>query len=141
MALIGFDVDGCLLPEGSLIEILMKLIFRRKKPNKRMISVLMYLKEQGHELFAISSRSGFLKWLTIRQIRKNFGLSFKKIICTGGILNRQRAEKKFKIILRENIDLFVDNNAKIVEFIFHRGISAFISEEFLGIFKKLFSEA
>lgn len=140
MALIGFDVDRCLLFEGSLIEILIKLIFRRKKSNERMIRVLIYLKEQGHELFAISSRSRFLKWFTIKQIRKNCGLFFKKIICTGGILNRQRAERKFKVISRENIDLFVDNNAKIVDFIFDQGISAFISEEFLVIFKKLFSE-
>ena len=131
MATIAFDVDGCLIEENSLLEFFSRiLLLEKRKPNEKMVNLLKYFIKRNDDIIALSSRPKIFSLITKRQLITRYGPVFKKVICAGGILIAQRAERKREVIEKENVSMIFDNNPQILDYLYHYGIPGFKPEEF-----------
>lgn len=129
---IGFDIDGCLIQEKNNYGLpgpFSKLFILRNPPYERMKEILKWLKKRKHEIVAITNRSWIFKYPTMKQLIKN-GIYFDKLICAGGFFPRNRGKKKKKVINKERIDIFVENDENILEFLIENSIKSISAEEF-----------
>jgi len=122
---IGSDIDGVLTsisrynPNIKLPWwIFLPLIFVR--PNERMVKLIRNLSKRD-VVIIVSARPERLEGLTRAWLRF-YKIPFYSFYCVG--LGRNVEQRKLKIIQKEKIKLFIDNDAETVDFLKEHGINA-----------------
>ena len=106
---IGVDVDGTLtfpsLPK-ILSTILSVVSFFLPPANKELISYLKWVEKRGGKIIVISSRPKLLRRITIWWLKK-YKIPHDEVFCEG--------RKKIERISTENLNIFFDNNKKLLK--------------------------
>lgn len=117
---IGIDLDGVITSVGLinpsvklprwlyifLIPIVLMMIPNQKEKMKRIAL--------NNKLIIISARPHWFKNLTEKWLRFH-EIPFDKIYCVG--FGKGTKQRKLKIIKKEKIELFVDNDKRIIRFL------------------------
>ncbi len=107
---VGLDIDGVIsgFHFSFLLSSLLAPFSLIKKPDKEISNHLR--KKNGKiKYFFISSRPPFSTGLTKLWLRKH-EIPFEKVFCVGG------RKEKIKKIIKEKIEVFIDDNPKIKKF-------------------------
>jgi len=132
--IIGCDIDGVLTPLRFRINFRLPwwvFLFLAFVPsNKRMLKILISL-SASHKIVLVSSRPKQLNWLTQWWLKRNYVPYSSLFLVESGPGIEQR---KLEIIREEKIDLFIDDDEKIVIFLREHGINALSPE---GVFLKI----
>ena len=121
---IGCDIDGTVTV--SSVRINFKLpwwifIFLFFVPSaKKMIKILISL-SANHKIILISARPKELDFLTKWWLNRKH-VPYSLLFLVG--LERGIEERKLEIIQQEKIDMFIDDDEKIITFLKERGIDA-----------------
>jgi len=127
---IGFDFDGtftyCNQELKRTLESLripwsiINLLFINSRPNKRLIKALKKI-QRDYKIVIISSRPTFLR-KKIENFLVTQGLQEIEIICTGWL---RRKNRKLKALKETGINVYIDNEKDIREFLKENLISTF----------------
>lgn len=132
--IVGCDIDGVLTPVSARIRFRLPwwvfacLVFI--SPNKRMLGILISL-SANHKIVLVSSRPKQLNWLTQWWLKRNY-VPYSSLFLVG--LEPGIEQRKLEIIWEEKIDLFIDDDEKIVIFLREHSINALSPE---GVFLKI----
>jgi hypothetical protein len=132
---IGIDLDGVITPIGLInpslklphwlyifiVPIMLSMVPDKKEELKKIAA--------NHEIIIISARPGWSQKLTEWWL-KYHGLPFSKLYCLG--FGKGTKERKLKLIKKEKIQIFVDNDRKIINFLNGNSINAFSQFELLN---------
>jgi len=123
---IGIDLDGVITSIGLLnpsvklprwlyifIVPIVLLIVSNQKEELRKIAA-------NHTIIIISARPHWCKNLTEKWLRYH-QIPFDKLYCVG--FGKGTKQRKLRVIERENIDVFVDDNRRIIKFLNRNGNS------------------
>jgi uncharacterized HAD superfamily protein len=117
---IGIDLDGVITPIGLInpslnlprwlyifvVPIILLMIPDKKEELKRIAT--------NHEIIIISARPKWSQKLTEKWLRYH-KIPFDKIYCVG--FGKGTKQRKLKIIEKEGIKFFVDNDSRITKFL------------------------
>jgi hypothetical protein len=132
---IGIDLDGVITPIGLinpslklprwlyifLVPIILLMVPDKKEELKKIA--------KNHEIIIISARPEWSQNLTEKWLRYH-KISFKKLYCIG--FGKGTKERKLKLIKKEKIQIFVDDDRKIINFLNGNSINAFSEFELLN---------
>jgi hypothetical protein len=132
---IGIDLDGVITPLGLInpslklprwlyvfiIPIILLMVPDKKEELKKIA--------KNHEIIIISARPEWSQNLTESWLRYH-KISFKKLYCLG--FGKGTKERKLKLIKKEKIQIFVDDDRKIIDFLNGNSINAFSEFELLN---------
>ena len=126
--IIGIDVDGIITryafcnPSIRLPWWLFYLLVSAVsllKPNKATVVKMQDLKSKGYKIVIVTARPIQLAQLTERWLRLHH-IPFDNIFCVG--FGKGTKERKLRVIENEKIEIFVDNNNRLIEFLRSRSI-------------------
>lgn len=102
MKVIGIDLDGTIFVLLS-------------KPKKAVVEKMQAMEKQGCQFVIVTRRprQRFCFWLT-KKLLIFHGVPFKSLFCVG--ISRGAEERKLQIIKEIKIEVFIDSNKRIVEF-------------------------
>lgn len=123
---IGIDLDGVITPIGLinpsvklpqwlyifLIPVVLMVQPHQKEEIKRIAL--------NNEIIIVSARPRWIENLTKKWLRFH-QIPFDKVFCLG--FGRGTKKRKLKIIEKENVDIFVEDNTRIREFLNRNGNS------------------
>lgn len=93
------------------------------KPKKEVIERMRLLKARGCQLMVATRRPNQFFWFTKLWFIFN-RIPLDGLFCVGF----ERAnERKLKIVQKEKIDAFIDNDPKVVQFMLENAVNAFTS--------------
>lgn len=130
---IGCDIDGVITPLKMRINfklpwwVFIFLIFL--PPDKKMLITLISW-STNHKIILISSRPKKLNYLTQWWLNRNYVPHSALFL---GDLGPGAKERKLEIIQREKIDLYIDDDQEIVDFLRERGVNALTPKGVLQI--------
>jgi hypothetical protein len=127
---IGIDLDGVITSIGFinpslklprwlyifLVPIILLMIPDKKEELERVAA--------NHEIIIISARPKWSQNLTESWLRYH-KISFKKLYCVG--FGKGTKQRKLKVIEKEGIEFFVDNDSRVTKFLNGNSVKA-ISE-------------
>jgi len=127
---IGIDLDGVITPLGLInpslklprwlyifiIPIILLMVPDKKEELKKIAA--------NHEIIIISARPKWSQNLTEKWLRYH-KISFSKVYCVG--FGKGTKQRKLKIIEKEGIEFFVDNDSRVTKFLNGNSVKA-ISE-------------
>jgi len=90
-------------------------------PNKRVVAGLKEIENSGHQIIIISARPSWMTELSERWLKRH-GVPYNEIFCVG--FGKGTKLRKLETIKREKIELFFDDNDRIVEFLNQNFIGA-----------------
>ena len=132
---IGIDLDGVITPIGLInpslklprwlyifiVPIILLMIPNKKEELKRIAA--------NHKIIIISARPKWSQKLTEWWLRCH-GIPFNKLHCLG--FGKGTKERKLKLIKKEKIQIFVDDDRKIINFLNGNSINALSEFELLN---------
>ena len=128
--IIGVDLDGIISKRGlynpSLrlpwwLFILLIPLISFVAPNKKTLEELRRLKSNGDKIIIISARPVQVtnltrNWLNFHQV------PFSKLFCVG--FGKGTKQRKLDVIRKEGVQLFIDNDEKLLSFLNSNSIMA-----------------
>ncbi len=127
---VGVDLDGIISRAGlynpslrlpSWLFIFLVPLVLLMTPNKRVIAGLKEIENSGHQIIIISARPSWMTELSERWLKRH-GVPYNEIFCVG--FGKGTKLRKLETIKREKIELFFDDNDRIVEFLNQNFIGA-----------------
>lgn len=130
MKVIGIDCDGTITPFGFynpniplpwwLFFFLVPFVLL-SKPKKSVVEKMRLMQYQGCRFIIVTARPNqffrFNRWLLAFH-----HVPFAGLFCVGG--GKGSKERKLKVIREEKIEIFVDSNKQIVEFMKRNSVKA-----------------
>jgi uncharacterized HAD superfamily protein len=131
---IGIDLDGVITPIGLinpslklphwlyilLVPIILFMVPTKKEELRKIA--------KNHEVVIVSARPKWSQKLTEGWLRYH-RIPFKKLYCLG--FGKGTKERKLKLIREEKIQIFVEDDRKILKFLKQNSINALSNFEFL----------
>lgn len=120
---VGIDLDGVIssnglfnpsLPIPYWFFIFLIPFFYFAKPTLSTRRKLKNMRESNCEILIISARPAKLFNLTEKWLVKNY-IPFDKLFCVG--FGKGTKKRKLEVIEREKIDLFIDDDPKIIRYL------------------------
>ncbi|MFH1671290.1 MAG: hypothetical protein ABH889_00730 [Candidatus Portnoybacteria bacterium] len=84
------------------------------KPDKMVVEKLQTLKNRDCEVIIVTARPIQLAWLTKFWLMFHC-IPFDKLFCVG--FGKGTKERKLKVIKKEKIEMFIDDNEKLTGFL------------------------
>ena len=128
---IGIDLDGVITLLGFInpsvklpqwLYVLLAPIILLMHPCQK--KELNNIETNGHTIIVVSARPRWFENLTKTWL-KYHGIPFEKIHCVG--FGKGTRQRKLKIIEQEKIEIFIENDEKIREFLNHNSIKTISS--------------
>ena len=130
MKRIGIDLDGTITPYGFcnpnirlpwwLFCFLVPFV-ALSKPKKSVVEKMRLMQYQGYRFLIVTSRPNQFSWFT-RRLLAFHHVPFDTLFCVG--FGKGSNERKLKVIQREKLEIFVDSNKQIVEFMKRNSVNA-----------------
>ena len=125
---IGCDIDGVLTPVSVRIRFRLPwwvfacLVFI--KPNQNMAQVLRKWNSNGHKIFLVSARPKQIEVLTKKWLERH-KIPYDQLFFIGQEKGIER--RKLEVIKKEGVDIFIDDNEKIIAYLRQFNVSALSS--------------
>lgn len=141
MKVIGIDLDGTITPIGFcnlnlkfslpwwLFYLLVPFIRLFSKPRKAVVEKMQLMKARGYQFIIVTARPNqFFQFTKESLIRHR--VPFDGLCCIGS--NKGAYERKLKIIKEEKVEMFVDSNKRIVEFMKRHSVNVVNSLDYFN---------
>jgi len=123
LKVIGIDLDGPIMPISfynpsvrlpwPLFFLLVPVIVFLK-PNKQVVKKMQVMKDQGYQFMIVTARPKQFSRFTERLTRFHH-IPFESLDCVGG--GKGTKERKLKVIKEKRIEIFIDNDRRVLEFL------------------------
>lgn len=137
MRVIGFDLDGIVTRVGLynpsirlpwwLFYLLVPLV-SSLKPDDAMIKKMQILRQKGYKIIIVTARPAQLAEKTERWLVKHH-VPFDSLYCVG--FGKGTEERKFEVIRDREMELFIDNDDRFVDFLKRKSVNAVTTLEHL----------
>jgi len=140
---IGVDFDGVICCFTSLLSraegiayFLLKIpifgwfINFFRFPNRGVIAAIRYLIKNGHEIVIITANPPEQEWLIKRWLQR-YGLEVPIILKKEA--KTRTAQWKLKVVQEMGIDILIDDNPHVLNYVQRFGIKGFLPEQIKGL--------
>ena len=129
---IGYDLDGT-VSSSTLYNPSIRLpwwlffslspAFLLSRPNKKAVKTLWEARERGDEIIIISARPPQFAALTKKWLQL-YKIPYHNIFCVG--FGKGTKQRKLEVIQKEKIQVFFDDDKRVVSFLKQNFIKAFL---------------
>ena len=135
---VGMDPDGPIYPNGfynpsvrlpQWLFVVLVPIIEWRKPKKQVVEKMQALTAQGYIFLIFSGRP---KWFFRRTERllKRHSVPFESLYCVG--FGKGTNDRKLKVIREEKIEIFIDDNERVLKFLQSNSVKAVSSLDYLN---------
>jgi len=127
---VGIDLDGTITPYGfynpniklpwPLFFLLVPIILFIK-PNAQVVEKMQVLKDRGCGLIIVSATPDQFLWFR-KLLLKFHRVPFESLHCVSG--GKGTNERKLKVIQEKGIEIFVDKDNRVLEFMRRNSVTA-----------------